>query len=400
MLKQIEVSNFKSILHQKIEFGRVNVFIGCNGAGKSNILEAIGVLSSALSGEIQYEKLMARGVRLSAPDVFKSALKAQGKRKPIFTLGGSFDTLEYTTGVRARAEDSNASPFEFQSEKLKEGRRHIKGRGPNSRDMSDLPPSNISIISYLEATSKLSESQRHSINELRDFAIYAPSTPILRGVAPDESKKSPLGLYGGGLERGFASLARLTDRSTVHEFFSFFDWITSIGVTTPSKKIQSSHVHTPSKVVRFSDKYMNSAFDKLYAYDVSEGALYVFFVLLLLCLEDTPKIFALDNVDSALNPGMVRNLVNRIVQYTKKNNRQIFMTSHNPTALDAIDIFDNDQRIFVVKRHPKTGETLVEPILPPKGITKEMWSEKFSGMKLSNLWLDGMFEGALPDLMF
>ncbi|MBK8760519.1 MAG: AAA family ATPase [Sulfuritalea sp.] len=396
MLNRIEIGHFKSILNQSIDFGRVNIFIGRNGAGKSNILEAIGMLSASFTGDIQYEKLTSRGVRLSSPDVFKSALTSQGKRKPIFTLAGEFDSLKYSASIRAHSDDSSASPFEFQSERLTSNGKHVIGRSPNSRKKSDLPPPEISVISYLEVLGKLTDAQRQSISLIRDFAIFAPSTPILRGVSPDESRKAPLGLYGGGLERGFESLLKTTDKATAAEFFRLFDWIKSIGVRTPSKRVQSSHIHTPNKVVTFVDKFMSPAFNKLYAYDVSEGALYVFFVLLLLTLKDTPRIFALDNVDSTLNPGMVRNLVGKIVEHTKKNDRQIFMTTHNPTALDAIDIFDPDQRIFIVKRNSRSGATLVDRVLPPPGITKELWSEAHSGMRLSNLWLDGMFEGALP----
>lgn len=396
MIKNISISNFKSILHQEISFGRVNVFIGCNGAGKSNVLEAIGMLSAALSGEIQYDKLTARGVRLSAPDVFKSALKAQGKRKPNFTLNAQFDSLTYNAGIRARAEESSFAPFEFLSEILSHHGEKIMGRSPNSKKNVDMPPKTVSIVQYLEATGRLTEQQREAINAIKDFAIYAPSTPVLRGVASDESKKSPLGLYGGGLDRGFASLIKLSSPKSVKELFKLFDWVKSIGVRSPSKKIQSTHIHTPNKVVAFTDKYMNPAFNTLYAYDVSEGALYVFFVLLLLCLDDTPKIFALDNVDSALNPGMVRSLIEKIVHHSKENDRQVFMTTHNPTALDAVDIFDEDQRVFLVRRNNKTGETLIDRIRPPEGLTKDDWAEKYSGMKLSNLWIDGFFEGALP----
>lgn len=396
MLRKIEIGHFKSILDQKIEFGRVNIFIGCNGAGKSNILEAIGMFSAATTGDIQYEKLTARGVRLSSPEVFKSALKSQGKRKPIFTLAGTFDQLKYSASIRARSGTSNSSPFDFQSEKFTELGKKLKGRGPNSRVANELPPPEMSVISYLEALGKLSDSQKESIKSIRDFAIFAPSTPILRGVSPDESKRSPLGLYGGGLEQGFANLLRSPARNAVVEIFRMFNWIQSIGVRSPNKKIQSSHIHTPNKVVTFTDKFMSSEFDKLYAYDVSEGALYVFFVLLLLTLKDSPTIFALDNVDSALNPGMVRTLVAKIVKYTEENNRQIFMTTHNPTALDAIDLFDNEQRVFVVKRSDRSGATVVERIEPPENMTKEEWVDQYAGMRLSNLWLEGIIPGALP----
>lgn len=45
-IKNIEIKNFKSIRHQKIEdCRRINVFIGYPNVGKSNILEALGLFS-------------------------------------------------------------------------------------------------------------------------------------------------------------------------------------------------------------------------------------------------------------------------------------------------------------------------------------------------------------------
>ena len=41
MIEKIEIKNFKSILTDNISLGRLNVFIGENGVGKSNILEAL-----------------------------------------------------------------------------------------------------------------------------------------------------------------------------------------------------------------------------------------------------------------------------------------------------------------------------------------------------------------------
>lgn len=44
MFKRLAIKNFKSIIDLTIELGRVNVFIGANGMGKSNVLEAIARL--------------------------------------------------------------------------------------------------------------------------------------------------------------------------------------------------------------------------------------------------------------------------------------------------------------------------------------------------------------------
>lgn len=45
MVKTLEIKNFKSIKHLKLDCKRVNVFIGKPNAGKSNLLESVGVFS-------------------------------------------------------------------------------------------------------------------------------------------------------------------------------------------------------------------------------------------------------------------------------------------------------------------------------------------------------------------
>lgn len=40
-IKSLEVNNFKSIQHEKIEFENLAIFVGSNGSGKSNLLKAL-----------------------------------------------------------------------------------------------------------------------------------------------------------------------------------------------------------------------------------------------------------------------------------------------------------------------------------------------------------------------
>jgi AAA15 family ATPase/GTPase len=50
LIKNLEIFNFKSIKHLKLECKRINLFIGEPNTGKSNILETIGLLSHLHSG--------------------------------------------------------------------------------------------------------------------------------------------------------------------------------------------------------------------------------------------------------------------------------------------------------------------------------------------------------------
>ena len=60
MIRQLSIERFKSLVKLDIELGRINVFIGANGSGMSNILEALGVLGSAAFGRVDDETLQRR----------------------------------------------------------------------------------------------------------------------------------------------------------------------------------------------------------------------------------------------------------------------------------------------------------------------------------------------------
>lgn len=78
MLTHVSVRGFKT-LHdvQDLALGCVNVFIGANGSGKSNLLEAVGLLGAAIGGYLDDQTLLRRGVRLDAPALLMSSFKHQ-----------------------------------------------------------------------------------------------------------------------------------------------------------------------------------------------------------------------------------------------------------------------------------------------------------------------------------
>ena len=57
----------------ELELGRINVFVGANGSGKSNLLEAVGVLGAAAFGLVDDETLLRRGVRPGVPQLYRTA---------------------------------------------------------------------------------------------------------------------------------------------------------------------------------------------------------------------------------------------------------------------------------------------------------------------------------------
>ena len=399
-LLQVSIKSFKSIVDQTIDLGQLNVFIGTNGAGKSNLLEAIGVLSCAVDGRVDYSKLADRGVRLSAPGVFKSSFKNL-KRKNTFSLDAQFGDLSYHGNINANTE----AEFIFSAEKISNTNGQLGGRSNKGvtisrleKELFDKLPLQQSVVTTLESLGRFSDEELKELKIIQRYAIYALSTPILRGVSPDGSNKEPLGLYGGSLSTALTDVIK--DGKNKHggndlqRFFKLLGWFESIGITDDiSAELQSSHLHTGKRVVRYIDKYMGIKFNNLYAYDVSEGALYILFILVLLLHKKAPALFALDNVDNALNPGMVKNMMSHITEIvTDMPDKQILMTTHNPTTLDAVDLFNDKHRLFVVERNSH-GHTEIKRIKSPVGFTRESWVEKYEGMRLSEIWLSGAIGG-------
>ena len=59
-IREISIHNFKSLYNFSFEPGRLNVFIGANGSGKSSVLEALGELSAAMTDRVNTNSLQRK----------------------------------------------------------------------------------------------------------------------------------------------------------------------------------------------------------------------------------------------------------------------------------------------------------------------------------------------------
>lgn len=83
MIGEVRIENYKSIQKLKLELGRVTVLIGENGCGKSNILEAIALASAAADDKLDNEFLASRGIRVTEPQLMRSAFERENLVKNI-----------------------------------------------------------------------------------------------------------------------------------------------------------------------------------------------------------------------------------------------------------------------------------------------------------------------------
>ena len=220
--------------------------------------------------------------------------------------------------------------------------------------------------------------------ELGGYVIYNLNAPALRGIQLI-SRREPLGINGENLDVLISSF----DTSTLEELLTrarLVSWFDSFFVDSDDTlKLKGHKLGRSVSVLYFRDRYMRRNNDISSAENANEGVLHVLFYLALFLSNKTPKVFAIDNVEAALNPRLCRKLVTDMAGLARKHDKQALVTTHNPAALDGLNLHDDEQRLFVVHRNDE-GHTVTKRIkLKPK--TSE------GKMPLSELWMRGHLGG-------
>src|SRR6266851_2222796 len=125
MLRTISVHRFKSLVKLDLELGRINVFIGANGSGKSNLLEAVGVIGAAAFGRVDDESLLRRGVRPGVPKLYKSSFPRRTAEKvPHIRFCAENSDASYQVALWNPMNDPSPA-WKFKSERLRSGSETI-----------------------------------------------------------------------------------------------------------------------------------------------------------------------------------------------------------------------------------------------------------------------------------
>lgn len=372
-VRKFSVENYKSIRKLTLELGTVNVLIGANGSGKSNILEAIALGSAGARDKLDNEYLAPRGIRIVEPDFMRSAFPGGKKGGSIVVSfhqdDGAMERVEIDPERRPVAPPAikvlmqSETPIGVQTEEIASLLDQVKKRfagpvfevsRPRARLETIFPP---------------------------DFLIYAPENSALR-IFQAEPQILPLGIKGEGLFAHLKALStpeRADQLAAIGDGLALLDWFERFEIPkdlAPGER---------SLLIR--DRYLaeGNLFDQRSA---NEGFLFLLFYLTLFHSDATPHFFAIDNVDASLNPKLVTTLTEQLVELARTHRRQVIFTTHNPAVLDGININDNEQRIFVTERG-RDGATRVRRVEAPEPLDGD------SPVPLSEAFVRG-YLGGLP----
>ncbi len=396
MIEKISVGSFKSLEKTEIELGNLNVFIGANGSGKSNLLEAIGVLSAAADGKVTDQTLLQRGVRPGVPKLYKSAFPTPNSRQPPHIVFRASSTeARYDVSLNNPLKDPSPA-WKFKTERFERGSTKLASRGPN---MKNRPNTENGVAALKAVELKKDDPALELMRRLQNYVIYTPTTPVLRGVAPETQPTHPLGLSGGRLPDAVRELLRARrDNKLVKqacgEVLHLISWAKSYSSASAMDLPLPPSASSSPSVIKFTDRYMKSGRNVLSGYDASEGALLVLFLAVLAVHPKAPSFCAVDNADHGLNPGLVTALIKQFTDWVLrgKDERQILITSHNPAVLDGLPLQDDRVRLFTVDRDNQ-GKTLIKRVVADKKLLKMA----AKGWTLSRLWTNKLI-GGMPNV--
>lgn len=404
MIKKISIKNYKSIVSDEIELGRVNVFIGENGAGKSNILEAVAMYSTAEGGNLSVENLYNKGIRVTKPGLMFSSFLEKKQQDSIKINVESDELKDLKSEIIAKSPDDIYTRWITKEDEVKTEEFWSKARQFSDKlsdYLNDVPrndeqeyqkrideiieriPEKLEIIPET-SQERMERKMRHIISS---YQIYTLSTPALRGITKT-SLRQPLGLYGEGLDILLSTFTK-EEWELLKEYSYFISWLEDI--VTDEKdtlKFDGHKLGRSTSTLYFKDQFMRKNNNIFAAENANEGALHILFYLALFISKKTPSFFAIDNIETALNPKLCRTLMKNIAELAKKTEKQVLITTHNPAVLDGINLNDDEQRLFVVSR-TKEGHTKTKRIKfkPPNNQSK---------YKLSELWMRGDL-GGIPN---
>lgn len=399
MLTSLTIKNYKSIVDLTVELGRINVFIGENGCGKTNLLEGLAMLCAARSRTLGSEELYARGVRIAKPSITLSSFRG---KDPVGAIHLAADEIEpneqakhWSADLKADADGDVYANWtdavtDALRQKLDQWRQEIgtfeKNRELTVRIRTDRVSTDLSMANKF-INSFLSELQ-HRPSLHSEYVIYNLNTQALRGIYT-ESRRQPLGVHGEGLDILISTFSP-EEREQLLRYSHFISWLDDILFDQDDHlKFAGHKLGKSTSHLYFRDRFMASDNNVFSAENANEGVLHVLFYLTLFISKRTPALFGIDNIEQALNPHLCRTLIKELAQIAKENDKQALITTHNPAILDGLNLHDDEQRVFVVYRSDE-GDTRVRRIKH-----KEHREENGHPLKLSELWMRG-FLGGIP----
>ena len=380
MLSSFTLKNFKSYREATLELAPLTLLIGANASGKSNLIEALRLLSWIVSGNrlgsIRHALRDADcPIRGSVADLY-CRNSHDSNDPPFLTLScrtTDAEWNEYAIALERRSDDelhvygesltsdNEAVPlFEIMSYDEATGAVWVAYNNFARGGIKPQVPCNDREAVLLQLQSPARFKQRHEKIQKLISQISAQYQRLLSDITFFDPRPSVMRNYGN---KGDAVLSANGKNlsgviynicNTTNEKSRFLDFIKDL----PERSIRDiGFIETPRNEAMIN--ITEGFFDQDAEYDatlLSDGTLRVLAIAASILSAPEGGMVVIEEIDNGVHPSRVQQLLNRLSSIARERNLRILLSSHNPALLDALPD-DAMPNVVLCYRDPDNGSS-------------------------------------------
>jgi predicted ATPase len=313
-LRRLKITNFKSIREQELRLGMLNVFIGGNGSGKSNLINVFRFLKEIVGQNLAGYTQLKGGA--------DSLLYYGRKRSPEMKLEVEFGQGDTTNGYSVCLAGTDSDTL-FISKEIAFYHEEKMHKFPY-----DLPVSSSAPESRLRQASHICAQQ--ILADLESYRVYhfhdTSDTASLKAHSDVEDNR----FFRPQAENLAAFLYFLQEQKPQH-FSLIQDTIRQIAPFFDKFQLAPSRLN-PSKIrlewlERGSDAYFNAS-------SLSDGTLRFICLSVLLLQPDLPRLILLDEPELGLHPAAITLLASMLSSASERT--QVIVATQSVTLVNQL----------------------------------------------------------------
>ena len=358
-LHKVTLQNYKSIPWSTIDFSNLTVLLGRNGSGKSNIADALAFISEATTLPLQ-AVFNRRGGPASVIRKRPSRATLSDGSQPL-GLAFEFKSIQPPLPEESRSRSPRMKDARY-SVQIQVGRigfsivreqcwvtdysgrknwfdRRGQSITSNVEFLANIPESIVARDALALPFIGGLQPFRILVNTLRSMAVYAIEPAKLREFQdPDSGERlSPDGSNAASVLREMAkddpeSLARMLE---------------VLASVVPELKAVRANISGRKQILRFTQKWSEHETITFDSFNMSDGTLRAFGLLLAVFQSPRPSILLIEEPEISLHPAATAVILDVLKSISDRT--QVICTTHSPEVLDHISPNDDSIRVVAWK---------------------------------------------------